>query len=151
MISNADKGRQVMARARGFTLIELMIVVVIIAILAAIAIPAFGRYAYRAHRVDGQELLLRIANAQERFYATNNHYGALTELNYADPAPSEKGYYSVTVVPAAASTSAQTFTATATGVGAQIKDVCGPLTINNAGVKTPGPASASSHSNGSCW
>ncbi len=139
-----------MTPAKGFTLIELMIVVVIIAVLAALAVPAFGRYAYRAHRVDGQELLLRIANAQERFYATNNHYGALTEIGYDSPALSEKGYYSVTSVPAAASTS-QTFTVTATPVGAQLADVCGPLTINNAGVKTPGPASASSNSNGSCW
>ena len=139
-----------MTPAKGFTLIELMIVVVIIAVLAALAVPAFGRYAYRAHRVDGQELLLRIASAQERFYATNNHYGALTEIGYDSPALSEKGYYSVTSVPAAASTS-QTFTVTATPVGAQLADVCGPLTINNAGVKTPGPASASSNSNGSCW
>lgn len=139
-----------MTPAKGFTLIELMIVVVIIAVLAALAVPAFGRYAYRAHRVDGQELLLRIANAQERFYATNNHYGALTEIGYDSPALSEKGYYSVTSAPAAASTS-QTFTVTATPVGAQLADVCGPLTINNAGVKTPGPASASSNSNGSCW
>jgi type IV pilus assembly protein PilE len=139
-----------MGHQRGFTLLELMIVVVIIAILAAIAIPAYGRYAYRAHRVDGQELLLRIANAQERFYATNNHYGALTELGYANPALSEKSYYSVGMNPAAASTT-QIFTATATPVGAQTNDVCGPLSIDNTGVKAPGPASASSNSNGSCW
>jgi len=135
-----------MARVRGFTLLELMIVVVIIAILAAIAIPTYSRYAIRAHRVDGQELLLRIANAQERFYATNNHYGALTELNYTDPALSDKGYYSVSMNPAAASTT-QTFTATAAPVGGQTKDDCQSLTINNAGVK----ASTGTTTNGSCW
>lgn len=145
-----DKGCG-MIKSRGFTLLELMIVLVIIAILAAIAIPAYGRYAYRAHRVDGQELLLRIANAQERFYATNNRYGALSGANglgYDDPAISEKGYYSVVSV---VSSSSQAFVATATPIGAQANDVCGPLTISNAGVKTPGPASASSNSNGSCW
>lgn len=135
-----------MARARGFTLLELMIVVVIIAILAAIAIPTYSRYAIRAHRVDGQELLLRLANAQERYYATNNHYGALAELNFQDPAPSEKGYYSVTMVPAAASTS-QTFTATAAPVGGQTKDDCNSLTIDNAGQKL----STGTTTNGSCW
>jgi type IV pilus assembly protein PilE len=133
---------------RGFTLLELMIVVVIIAILAAVAIPTYGRYAFRAHRADGQELLLRIATAQERQYATANAYGSLTEVGFSDPAISEKGFYSVTVV---ASSSSQAFVATATPVGGQANDVCGPLTINNAGVKTPGPASASSNSNGSCW
>jgi type IV pilus assembly protein PilE len=137
-----------MGRMRGFTLLELMIVVVIIASLAAVAIPTYGRYAFRAHRADGQELLLRIATAQERQYATANAYGSLTEVGFSDPAISEKGFYSVTVV---ASSSSQAFVATATPVGGQANDVCGPLTINNAGVKTPGPASASSNSNGSCW
>jgi type IV pilus assembly protein PilE len=151
MTSNHERGRT-MVRQRGFTLIELMIVVVIIAILAAIAIPAFGRYAYRAHRVDGQELLLRIANAQERYYATNNKYGTLSGtpgLGYADPAISDKSYYSVAVsFPSGASSS---FLAKATPVGAQAKDLCGSLFIDNTGTKTPGPASASSNANGSCW
>lgn len=140
-----------MARARGFTLVELMIVVVIIAILAAIAIPTYGRYAYRAHRVDGQELLLRIANAQERYYATNNHYGSLSDVGYTAPVTSEKGYYVARSDVASGSTSAQAFTAIADPQNGQANDLCGPLSINNAGVRNPGPASASSNSNGSCW
>lgn len=138
-----------MQRARGFTLIELMVVVAIIAILAAIAVPAYGRYAFRARRVDGKELLLRIANAQERYYATYNKYGALTDIGYANPAVSEKGYYSVTMnIPAASK--GQAFTATAAAVGVQAADVCGALTIDNAGVKTPG-ANDVGNSNGNCW
>lgn len=138
-----------MGRVRGFTLLELMIVLVIIAILAAIAIPAYNRYAFRAHRVDGQELLLRVANAQERYYSTNNAYGSLTDVGYNNPT-SEKGYYTASVAFPAGSAS-QAFVATATPVGGQAQDACGPLTIDNAGNKTPGPASASSNSNGSCW
>ena len=135
--------------ARGFTLIELMIVVVVIAILAAIAIPSYGRYAYRARRVDGKELLLRIANAQERYYATFNRYGALTDIGYTNPASSEKGYYSVTV--ATSGTTAQAYTATAARVGAQLKDVCGSLSIDNAGVKLPDASNLTANSNGPCW
>jgi type IV pilus assembly protein PilE len=138
-----------MGRVRGFTLLELMIVLVIIAILAAIAIPAYNRYAFRAHRVDGQELLLRVATAQERYYSTNNAYGSLADVGYNNPL-SEKGYYTASVAFPAGSAS-QAFVATATPVGGQAQDVCGPLTIDNAGNKTPGPASASSNSNGSCW
>lgn len=156
MISNHGVRRCATRPQRGFTLLELMIVVVIISVLAAIAIPAYGRYAYRARRADGQELLLRIASAQERFYATNNKYGPLSGANglgYTDPAISEKGYYSVASVVSAdpAGNSSQTFIATATPISSQANDLCGALTINHAGVKTPGTASASSNSNGSCW
>lgn len=145
-----DKREQsAMVRMRGFTLLELMVVVVIIAILAAIAIPTYGRYAFRAHRVDGQELLLRIANAQERYYSTANTYGSLADVGFNNTS-SEKGYYTASVAFPAGSTS-QAFVVTARPVGGQAQDMCGALTIDNAGVKTPGPASAASNSNGSCW
>jgi len=141
--------RLAMQRTRGFTLIELLVVVAIIAILAAIAVPAYGRYAFRARRVDGKELLLRIANAQERYYATYNRYGALTEIGFANPAISEKRYYSAAVdIPAASG--GQAFTATANAEGVQQADACGALTIDNTGTKTPGPDDAG-NSNGSCW
>lgn len=151
MDSETRPMKKPMHQIRGYTLLELMIVVVIIAVLAAIAIPAFGRYAYRAHRVDGQELLLRIANAQERYYATNNHYGSLGDIGYAAPVHSEKGYYVATSDVADGSTSAQTYTASVTPQDMQAQDVCGTLTINDAGVKTPLATSASSNINGSCW
>jgi type IV pilus assembly protein PilE len=137
---------------RGFTLVELMVVVVIIAVLAAIAVPAFGRYAFRARRADGQEMLLRIANAQERFYATNNRYGSLSDIGYGSTVASEKGYYVASVtVAAAGSTAAQTFVATATPQDVQATDSCRPLTINDAGTKTPLATSTSSAVNGACW
>lgn len=140
----SDVGRRVktLAPVRGFTLLELMIVVVIISILAAIAIPTYRRYAIRAHRVDGQELLLRVANAQERYYSTTNQYGTLADVGYTDT-NSEKGYYSVSVAQA----SSQAFTATATPLDGQTADDCQNLTINNVGVKD----SSGTTTNGSCW
>lgn len=140
-----------MRTVRGYTLIELMVVVVIIAILAAIAVPAFGRYAFRTRRVDGQELLLRIANAEERYYATHNYYGSLNDLDYTAPVNSEKGYYVATSDVAGGSTSAQAYKISVTPQGVQATDVCGVLTINDAGVKTPLATSASSGINGDCW
>jgi type IV pilus assembly protein PilE len=141
-----------MARSRGFTLIELMIVVAIIAILAAVAIPAYMRYAYRARRVDGQQLLLTIANAEERYYAVNNQYTtSVTNIGYTSgTATSNEGYYTATIAPATGSTSAQTFLATAAPQGAQSNDVCGSLSIDNAGNKLPN-ASSNLNSNGNCW
>jgi type IV pilus assembly protein PilE len=140
-------------RAGGFSLIEIMVVVAIVAILAALAIPAYGRYAYRAHRADGQGLLLRIADAEERFYAGNNHYGALSEIGFADPAISEQRFYSaiVDISGDSADSRPQVFTAAANPVGVQSKDACGVLTISNAGIKTPAAASPTSDINGPCW
>lgn len=126
-------------------MVELMVVVVIVAVLAAVAIPMYGKYAYRARRADGQDLLQRIAMAQERFYATNNHYGSLADIGFANPAISEKTYYSVTS--AFPGNNNLKFLATAAPQGAQQNDDCGSLTVNNAGAR----AATGSTSNGTCW
>lgn len=136
-----------MAREQGFSLIELMVVVVIIAILAAVAVPSYSRYGYRARRADGQALLLRIANAQERYYATYNKFGALDDLGLRSPAFSENGYYQVTLT----ELTSYDYTAEAAPNGVQANDACGTLTINNYGAKTPDASDTASNSNGSCW
>lgn len=139
-------------RMRGFTLLELMIVVMVMAIIATIAVSQYGRYAYRARRADGQELLMRVANAQERYYATFNKYGddPVTGDLKLGSAASEKGYYTVTITKTDLT---KDYTATATPVpgNSQAKDVCGPLSINSQGVKLPAITDTAKNSNGRCW
>lgn len=139
--------RRFVRHPRGFTLVELMAVVVVIAVLIAFAVPNYTRYGIRARRVDAQQALLRIADAQERYYATHNLYGKkLADLGVAQ-ARSEKGYYRLSVRP---TSMIEGFTAIATPVsgGPQARDDCGALYIDHTGVKgNTGGATT----NGSCW
>lgn len=117
---------------RGFTLIEVMIVVVIVAILAAIAFPSYQRYVLRSHRTEGQALLSEAAARQERYYSQNNAYAstaaALNMTGYLNGLQ----YYNLGI----SSVTATTYTLTATAKGAQAGDKeCLTLTLDQAGTR----------------
>lgn len=63
---------------RGFTLLELMAVVLIVSILAAMALPAYSRYMRKAARADAQTQMLKIAGDLERWRAKNLTYAGFT-------------------------------------------------------------------------
>lgn len=120
-------------RYRGFTLIEVMIVVAIIGILAAIAYPSYRDQVRRSNRSDAYSALTAMANAQEKFYLANNTYAdTLAKLGFG--ATSNEGYYQL-IIPNADAT---TFTVRATPTGGQADDTdCTQLDLTAAGQKTP--------------
>lgn len=65
-----------MRRSSGFTLIELMIVVVIVAILTAIAYPSYQDHIRRGHRANAQQFLMDVAQREEQFLLDQRQYTA---------------------------------------------------------------------------
>ena len=139
-----------MDRLRGFTLLELVIVMAIVSILGALAAASYGRYAFRARRADAKHMLMTIAQGEERWYATYNRYtDDLGKFGYADPAISPHAYYEVTL--AVEGKDAQAYVVSAIPINNQTDDTCGSLTIDNIGNKTPDRTDAVANANGNCW
>lgn len=133
--------------AAGFTLIELMIVVVIIAVLLAIAIPSFNEYIRRSRRAEAIAGLQQMQLAQERWRSNNPTYGAGTDIGLP-----QSPYYTFSV----SGNTATNYTLTATRAGAQTTDTtCGNYSITQTArtapatgvdiTKSPSPISTS------CW
>jgi type IV pilus assembly protein PilE len=132
-----------MQRHRGFTLLELLIVVVIIAILASVAIPSYRNYVLRSHRTDATRALNDLAARQESYFFSNNTY--TSKLSDLGANSSVAGSY-FTVGIASASTTAYTLTATAQGK--QTQDTCQSFSLTRAGAQT---SNGSSSDTPNCW
>lgn len=90
----------VRSQAAGFTLIELMIVVVIAAILLSIAVPSYMASVRQSRRTEAKTALLDLAGREESYFSTNGSVYSVTpgDLGYsALPATTPGGYYTVTV------------------------------------------------------
>ncbi len=65
----------------GFSLIELLLVVVIVGILAAVAIPSLIKAKGAAEKGSATSLMRTLSTLQMRFYTQNNRFGRLDEIN----------------------------------------------------------------------
>lgn len=75
--------RKGLQKPKGFTLIELMIVIVIVAVLVGIALPAYQNQIRKTRRGVGKGELLKVVAKQEQFFVNNKQYAAdLTKLGY---------------------------------------------------------------------
>lgn len=133
---------------QGFTLIEVMIVVVIVGILAGIGYPLYTDYVLRGKRTDGKAAIQELMNREERHYTENSTYTTDIdgELGYdADPTTTEDGAYEVSAVQCAgAEPLTQCVRVEAEPQGRQADDTCDTLWRNSRGQQ--GATGA-----GECW
>lgn len=128
---------------RGFSLIELMVVVAIVAILAAIAIPSYMTYVRQSRRVEAKTALLDAAGREERWLSTNPaaYTNAAGNLGYTGlPATVGTGYYTINICSPACAPSALvgalSYTVIATPVAglSQVGDTqCTRFAVDSAG------------------
>jgi type IV pilus assembly protein PilE len=142
-----------MKRARGFTLLELMIVVIVISILAALAISSYQKQVRKSRRADAKSTLGDYALKLEKWRTNNVNYGVdgTTALsNIGGSATSPGKYYTIAISFPSGSNCAggqakgnlNSFTITATAQGDQLKDTACPTIVwtNDCGqapAKTP--------------
>jgi len=113
--------------SRGFTLIELMIVVAIAAIITTLAYSSYLSQISNSRRSEGMNALLIAASQQEQFFTANSRYQ--TAIEFAGPQISETGLYGLTIAPIGAG---YILTATPT-VAVWADPVCGNFTLSNIG------------------
>lgn len=121
-----------MTKSTGFTLIELMIVLVVVAILAAVAYPSYRESVRKGNRRAAQSEMMEIVNREHQFFIANRTYADTAALGYTLP-PDVIGNYTHAVTLDAGPPPG--FTVTFTAIGRQLSD--GNLTVNSLGEKTP--------------
>lgn len=132
---------------RGFTLIEVMIVVAVIGLLSAIAVPSYTTYVQRSHRAEAKNYLQSVAQRLEQNYslagsynltqggaAIGNAFIAAAGLNVVPAGGPAR--YNISFV--AGSPTAGGFTLQAVPTGNQANDTCGTLLLNQQNIKGAG-------------
>ena len=154
-----------MNKQTGFTLIELMIVVVVISILAAISLPSYQENVAKSKRADAQGALLSFSGAMERAFTENNNYcdvggtgganscgagtndtGTPSIFSATVPLDGGTAYYDLTI----SSVDSVSYTLTATRTGSMASDKCGDFTLTNVGVQAIANQNGGINAN-NCW
>ncbi len=132
-------------RCKGFTLIELMIVIAIVAVLAAVALPAYQDYVLRGKLSEAYGELAAMRTKLESYYLDNRTYVGACATGTVAPLPAGKYFtYSCPTL------TATTYTVQADGIVAQGTGGF-TFTINQANVRATTSVPAGWTANASCW
>jgi len=124
-----------MKHAKGFTLIELMIVVAVIGIISMIAIPQYSQYVIRGNRAAAEAFMMDVSNREKQYLIDARDYAPdLTTLSMTAPANVSNNY---TVAVSAPVATPPSYTITATPVAGSKQANDGTLTLDDLGNKSP--------------
>lgn len=141
--TRCSKQRQIHGHGTGFTLIEVLIVVVVLGILLSIALPQYQRFLQRGYRVEAITLLTHAAACQERIRARTGSYDYQRCTGFSG----QNQHYRLTSSSAGGET-AQGFMLLAEPLEKSKHDSCGSLGLDHTGTRTiSGPA----ENMWSCW
>ena len=140
-----SRAMRVAGRQRGFTLIELMIVIALVAVLAGIAMPSYTQYVTRSSRESAQAELVELAGVQDKIFLNSNAYTASVTGAYTGLSTGGLGWtsgksrdtrYTISATVAGAS-----FTLTAAPVAGSSQAGDGDISIDSQGGRTWGSKS----------
>lgn len=133
-------------KQQGFSLLELMIVVVVVAILSAVAYPSYQSHIAASRRAEARAALMEAAQYMEREFSLTGGYGSANLVSAGLgtlPRDGGSAYYQL-----AANSSGAVFTLTATPTGGMSGDECGVLILDQVGrQRVSGAALAAAE----CW
>ena len=127
---------------KGFTLIEMLIALACVALLASLAWPSYQSLILRSQRAQARASLLQAAHWLERAASANGSYPLTADVP-ASVLQIDGQRYKMSVT-----STAQSYTLSATPVGTQTADACGTLTVNHLGVRSVQGASQTA---AQCW
>lgn len=129
------ENKQLNRHQKGFTLIELMVVLIVIGILATFALPSYFEYVRRAHRAEMKTVLFDAAQYMQRFYAMHNSFAMQRDgqTAVALPASLQRSPAQGTVHYRISLRSSSAITYELQAVPVDGKDPCGIFLLNHAG------------------
>lgn len=132
------------AKTKGFSLIEIVIVIAIISIITIIASAIYRPYVMKGRRVDGINSLLSISLAEERYRSNNLQYGTLAQV-WGGVTSSPEGYYTLSI----SNVSATGYTITATAQGNQANDTADATSCTTLSISVSNGTVSRTPAN--CW